>query len=57
MKTNSLTLKDLVTIEGSDLKERARKFSQTYISQLKDTGVWDLWMVVENICNRKHIEK
>lgn len=56
MKTNNLTLKDFITIEGSNLKERARKFSQTYISQLKDAGLWDLWMVVEDVYDGGHIE-
>ena len=56
MKTNNITLKDFVTIEGSDIMEKARKFSQTYIPQLKDAGLWDLWMVTEDCIDGGHIE-
>lgn len=56
MKTNNITLKDFVTIEGSDIMEKAREFTQTYIPRLKDAGLWDLWMVTENCVDGGHIE-
>lgn len=56
MKTDYLTLKDFVSLEGYDIMERAEKFSNAYIPQLKDAGLWDLWMIVENCHDASHIE-
>ena len=56
MKTKHLTLKDFIEIEGCDIMERAELFSMKYIPQLKDAGLWDLWMVVENYHDSSHID-
>lgn len=56
MKTNYATLKEFVAIDKCDIIERADRFSRGYIPQLKDAGLWDLWMIVENCYDGAHIE-
>ena len=56
MKSNYLTLKDFVSVEGCNIMERAELFSMKYVPQLKDAGLWDLWMVIENCHDSSHIE-
>lgn len=56
MKTHLPTLKDFISVEGCDITERAKQFAQTYIPQLKNAGLWDLWMIVENCLDSAHIE-
>lgn len=36
--------------------ERTERFAQTYIPQLKDLGIWDLWMIIENCHDSAHVE-
>lgn len=56
MRTNYLTLKDFITIDKCDIMERAERFTKTYIPQLKEAGLWDLWMTIENFQDGAHLQ-
>lgn len=56
MKTDYSTLKDFVAIDNCDIIERAERFSRNYIPQLKNAGLWDLWMIVEGRNENAHIQ-